>query len=100
MAALHFAVEARSTRWDRAMSGPEPLTQGREGMVLARAIQGSLGSCRIPVREGGIVVGLDDFHRKGKVESTYWMKALETWLAISSENCTIRSLVQQSMAVY
>jgi len=59
MAAFDFAIKARGSGWDQAMSSPEALAHGGEGVEFYGAIERGFGSCRVPVGEDGIVVGLD-----------------------------------------
>lgn len=66
MRSFNLSIEARGTRGDEAMSGPEALTGGTKGVKLNGAIEGRFRASSIPVGEDGIVVGLNHADGEGK----------------------------------
>jgi len=66
VAAFDLAIEARGSGRDEAMSSPEALAHGGEGVELYGAIQRGFGTCRVPMGEDGIIVGLDRADGEGE----------------------------------
>jgi hypothetical protein len=66
MRSFDLSIEARGTWGNEAMSGPEALAGGTEGMQLHGAMEGRFRASRIPVGKDGIIVSLDPADRKGE----------------------------------
>jgi len=66
MRSFDLSVEARGTRGNEAMSGPEALAGGTKGVKFDGAIEGGFRASSIPVGEDGIMIRLNHADRKGK----------------------------------
>ncbi len=66
MRSFDLSIEARGTRRDETMSGPEALASSAKGMKFDRAIERSFRASSIPVGKDSIIIGLHHADRKGK----------------------------------
>lgn len=66
MRSFDLSIEARGTRGNEAVSGPEALAGGTKGVKFNGAIEGGFRASSIAVGEDGVIIRLNDADRKGE----------------------------------